>query len=167
MKHRIYLSLGSNLGNRQENLIRAYDLLAPEVQLIQTSSIYETAPWGYLEQPAFLNCVVEAETNQAPRALLVKLKRIETELGRQPTFRNGPRVIDIDILLYDEMVMSSDEITLPHPRMLERAFVLVPLAEIAGDLQYSPTGVTINSLLDGIDKTGVERYDPKGKAEES
>ncbi|MGB8253122.1 MAG: 2-amino-4-hydroxy-6-hydroxymethyldihydropteridine diphosphokinase [Anaerolineaceae bacterium] len=167
MKHRIYLSFGSNLGNRQENLLCAYDLLAPEVRLIRTSSIYETAPWGYLEQPAFLNCVVEAKTNLSPTALLVKLKGIETELGRQPTFRNGPRLIDIDILLYDKMVISSDEITIPHPRMLERAFVLVPLAEIAGDLQYSPTGETINSLLEGIDKKGVERYNPKGKAKES
>ncbi len=167
MKHRIYLSFGSNLGNRHENLLCSYDLLAPEVRLIRTSSIYETAPLGYLEQSAFLNCVVEAETNLSPKALLVKLKGIETELGRQPTFRNGPRLIDIDILLYDKMVISSDEITIPHPRMLERAFVLVPLAEIAGDLQYSPAGETINSLLEGIDKKGVERYNPKGKAKKS
>ncbi len=147
MKHRIFLGLGSNMGNRREKLTCAFQLLAPEVDLIQVSSIYETVPWGYLDQPSFLNCVAEAKTDLSPLKLLKKLKGIEKELGRQATFRNGPRVIDIDILLFDQRVILSSEITIPHPRMLERAFVLVPLAEIAGELHHPITGKSINRII--------------------
>lgn len=163
MNHQVYIGLGSNLGDRHENLIHAMDLLKPEVNLTQSSSIYETAPWGYQEQPAFLNCVIAAVTGLSPQALLKKLKEIEATMGRQPSFRYGPRVIDLDILLYDDLVLSTGELNLPHPRIPERAFVLVPLAEIAGERRMPPKGETIYSLLDRIDKKGIERYNAERK----
>jgi 2-amino-4-hydroxy-6-hydroxymethyldihydropteridine diphosphokinase len=166
MKHLVYLGLGSNLGNRLKNLLRAIELLKPEVLPGKVSSIYETAPWGYKEQPEFLNCVVKAKTNLEPLALLEKLKSIESDLGREPSFRYGPRVIDLDILLYDDQVFSSPLLTIPHPRILERAFVLLPLAEIAGALKHPSAGKTINNLLIGIDKRGIKKYDYKEKDNE-
>jgi len=161
MKHLIYLGLGSNLGNRRENLAHALQMLKPEVKLIQVSPIYETTPWGYLNQPTFLNCAAEAKTDLSPLKLLNKLKWIEKELGRHATFLNGPRIIDIDILLYNQRVMTSDKITIPHPRMLERAFVIVPLADIAGEVHHPVTGKSINDTLEGMDISGVTQYDKK------
>jgi 2-amino-4-hydroxy-6-hydroxymethyldihydropteridine diphosphokinase len=166
MQHRVFLSLGSNLGDRQANLFRAMQLLEPEVGIESVSSIYQTEPWGVQEQPHFLNCAVVANTSLTPHELLVKLKSIEKKMGRQLTFRYGPRLVDLDLLLYDELIMSTDELTIPHPRMLERAFVLVPLAEIAGSLLHPIRKLSFRQLADEINKSGIELYDSNMKDEE-
>ena len=153
----IYLALGSNLGDRLANLRAAIDALAPEVRVIAESSIYETPPWGYTDQPAFLNMAVKAETDLSPLALLRHLKDIESRLGRETTFRYGPRVIDLDILFYDDLVVDEEGLTIPHPRLHERAFVLVPLAEIAPELVHSVRGKTVKEMLGEVDVRGIKK----------
>jgi len=158
MAHPIYLALGSNLGDRLANLQAAISSLPPDVTVWSQSPIYETPPWGITDQPAFLNMVLEGETDLEPLALLVHLKRLETELGRQPSIRYGPRLIDLDVLFYDNLILNTPELTIPHPRLAERAFVLVPLADLAPDLVHPVSGQTVKVLLDAIDTTGVKRY---------
>jgi 2-amino-4-hydroxy-6-hydroxymethyldihydropteridine diphosphokinase len=155
----VYLALGTNLGDRPANLHAAIAALPPSVIVRQSSPIYETPPWGLTDQPAFLNMAVKAETRLEPEALLATLKRIEQELGRTPTVRWGPRVIDIDILFYDDLVLEIPEATIPHPRLHERAFVLVPLAEIAPDLRHPVLGKTVAEMLAECDTTGIERLE--------
>lgn len=147
MQHRVYLALGSNLGDRRANLAAALAALAPQVRLLKRSALYETAPWGYADQPDFLNQVVAAETALPPVELLAYLKEIEVQVGRQPSFRYGPRAIDLDILFYDELVLETPELVIPHPRLDERLFVLAPLAEIAPELVHPVLGVSIGDLL--------------------
>ena len=129
--HTVYLALGSNMGDRRGNLAAALQQLREMMEISAISSIYETEPVGYLEQARFLNMVCSGKTGLSAQELLKRVKEIEKSLGRQPTFRNGPRPIDIDILFYDDLRIAQDGLTIPHPRMAERAFVLVPLAEIA------------------------------------
>jgi 2-amino-4-hydroxy-6-hydroxymethyldihydropteridine diphosphokinase len=140
---RVYLSLGSNVGKREENLERAVDALSHnEVRISARSSLYETEPQGVVRQPWFLNLVVECETRYFPMQLLGVIERIERELGRErgaDAVRWGPRVIDIDILLFGNLVRATSRLTVPHPRMLERRFVLEPLLEIAPDLRHPGT----------------------------
>ena len=131
MKHRVYIALGSNLGDRRANLRNAIDSLPPEVLCLEESPIYETPPWGFTDQPKFLNQVIKTETNLSPGELILHLKGIETRLGRNPSFRNGPRLIDLDILFFDDQVIQQPDLTIPHPRLHERAFVLIPLADLA------------------------------------
>ncbi len=158
MAHTIYLSLGTNIGDRQANLRTALAALPPAVRLVAVSSIYETAPWGYLEQPDFLNLAVKAETKLSPQDLLAHLKSIEEELGREKTVRWGPRRIDLDILFYDKLVLEMDGLTIPHPKIAERAFVLVPLAELAPGLKHPVTGETVREMLAAVDKASVKEY---------
>ena len=133
----VYLSLGSNVGDREANLLAAIAALPPAgVHVKQLSSIYETEPVDYLDQPWFLNCVVEAETELAPQALLQAMRSIEVQLGNKKEFAKGPRKIDLDILLYGNESIDTPELQVPHPRMLERKFVLIPLAEIAPNLRH-------------------------------
>ncbi|MBK9710834.1 MAG: 2-amino-4-hydroxy-6-hydroxymethyldihydropteridine diphosphokinase [Kouleothrix sp.] len=127
----VYLALGSNLGDRRANLRAAVERLAPHVAVEQVSSVYETEPAYVLDQPRFLNAALRGRTELEPAALLALLKQIERGLGRVAGPRFGARVIDLDILVYDDLVMATDELTVPHPRLAERPFVLVPLAEIA------------------------------------
>src|SRR5882762_6866763 len=135
--HTIYLSLGSNLGDRAENLRAAIAALPGiGVRVANVSSMYETEPVDYLEQPWFLNCAVEAETSLAPLDLLHALRGIEERLGSQKEFAKGPRLLDMDILLYGDETIGSPELQIPHPRMLQRNFVLAPLAEIAPSLKH-------------------------------
>lgn len=148
--HRVYLALGTNLGDRAANIEKALALLPPDVQPVRLSPIYETEPWGYTDQPAFLNAVLEAETALAPLDLLAALKRIESEIGRQPTFRYGPRLIDLDILFYDNLILEVDNLVIPHPRLSERLFVLQPLAALAPDLRHPVSGLTVAELLQQI-----------------
>jgi 2-amino-4-hydroxy-6-hydroxymethyldihydropteridine diphosphokinase len=157
MPHRIYLGLGSNLGNRKSYLDSAISALAPAVHAARVSPIYETKPWGYSDQGDFLNMVVEAETDLGPKQLLVLLKGIEVKLGRQPRFRNGPREIDIDILIYDDLILDEVGLRIPHPRLQERAFILAPLADLAPDLAIPGGGKTVAELLKNLEVIGIRK----------
>ena len=153
-----YLALGTNLGDRLANLRAAIDGLAPTVRVTRESPVYETPPWGVTDQPAFLNTVVEAETDLAPHALLEYLKGLETRLGRQPGVRYGPRLIDLDILFYDDLVLEAPSLVIPHPHLHERAFALVPLADLAPDLRHPVLGLVVRDLLVDVDTTGIRLY---------
>lgn len=155
MKHLVYLALGTNLGDRHANLLTAQKALEPEVDVRRSSPVYETPPWGYLDQPSFLNQVLEAETRLTPRDLLQTLKRLEKKLGRKPNFQNGPRLIDVDILFYDDLIINLDGLEIPHPRMEDRAFVLVPMADLAPDFRHPVNGKTIQEMLDQVTRQGV------------
>ena len=144
---KVYLGLGSNLGERQHNLSRAVELLSPQVHVERISSLYETEPVGYLEQPRFLNAVLRATTPLSPLELLAQAKEVEKKLGRIHSFRNGPRPIDIDILFYGKKIINSPELTIPHPRLEERTFMLIPLAEIAPNLAHPVSGMTVREML--------------------
>lgn len=155
--HLVYLALGTNIGQRPANLRKALASLSPQVQVCRVSAVYETAPWGYTDQPTFLNQVIEAKTDLSPTELLSRLKEIEFHLGRQPTFRNGPRLIDLDVLLYDDLVVQDDNLKIPHPGVVSRAFVLVPLADLAPELRHPTAGQTIQELLAQVNTEGVKR----------
>ncbi len=158
-----YLSLGSNLGDRKGNLARALNLLSQQVVVDKVSSIYETEPVGYRDQPLFLNIVCRISTRLSPARLLQLAKQIEAKLGRTNSFRNAPRTIDIDILFYGNKVLNSEGLTIPHTRLTERAFVLVPLAEIAPDLIHPVSGRRVKELLDDLGKAaGVNKWTEAG-----
>jgi len=148
---RCYVGLGSNLGDRVENLRRAVALLGemPGTRVIRTSAVYETAPWGYVDQPAFLNAVAELETTLGAIQLVSVLQSIELALGRTRTFRWGPREIDLDLLLYGESMMARRGLSVPHTSMAERAFVLAPLAELRPDYR-APNGESVARLLERL-----------------
>jgi len=158
MTHIIYISLGSNLGDRLANLRNVMTNISPEVKAVAQSSIYETEPWGYSDQPSFLNQIIKANTNLAPFDLLAFFKEIEVSMGRQETFRFGPRLIDLDILFYDDLVLNTPKLTIPHPRIIERSFVLIPLVEIAPDLYHPVIGKTIQQLTTGVDSSSIEVF---------
>jgi 2-amino-4-hydroxy-6-hydroxymethyldihydropteridine diphosphokinase len=156
MSHIIYLGLGTNLGDRQANLQAAVAGLIPMVGVLRVSSVYETEPWGYRDQPACLNQVLEGETDLQPLDLLVFLKNLELTLGRQTTFLYGPRLIDLDILFFDQAIINQPELVIPHPRLAERAFMLVPLTELAPELRHPLLGLTMRDLKNKIDTSGVK-----------
>jgi 2-amino-4-hydroxy-6-hydroxymethyldihydropteridine diphosphokinase len=155
--HTVYLALGSNLGDRRGNLTAALQRLSKVVKIDALSSLYETEPVGYLEQPQFLNMACRGKTRLSAQDLLKYTQETEIALGRQPTFRNGPRPIDIDILLYDDLQIEQEDLTIPHPGMTKRAFVLAPLAEIAPELVHPTSGKTIQQLLATVSQKGVEK----------
>jgi len=159
VSHSVFLALGTNLGDRPANLRAAIAALPPSVVVRQSSPVYETPPWGLTDQPAFLNMVVKAETRLEPAALLATLKRAEQELGRTPTVRWGPRLIDMDILFYDDLILNTPGLAIPHPHLHERAFVLVPLAELAPDLRHPVLGKTVAEMLAECDTFGIERLE--------
>ncbi|HLK18044.1 MAG TPA: 2-amino-4-hydroxy-6-hydroxymethyldihydropteridine diphosphokinase [Bryobacteraceae bacterium] len=143
-----YLSLGSNLGDRESYLEQAIARLeAGGARVVRRSAVYETEPQDYLDQPRFLNMAVEVETDLAPRELLALIQSIESALGRQRTIPKGPRTIDLDILFYGDIVMTTAELEIPHPRIAQRRFVLDPLAEIAPELRHPVTHQTAGEML--------------------
>jgi GTP cyclohydrolase-4 len=159
----VYLGLGSNLGDRRENLVEALHLLGETLTIERVSSLYETEPVGYEEQPPFYNAVCHAATEIGPFQLLSVIKGIEVALGRTPSFPNAPRPIDVDILLYGDLIIESPQLVVPHSRLEERAFVLIPLAEIGSDLVHPENGYSIGELArevsgrDGVRKIGKLR----------
>ena len=160
-----YLGLGTNLGSREQNLSQALQSLAnsSDIDIVRSSSTYETAPWGYTDQPNFLNCALEVRTKLSPVELLKLAKCIEGDLGRQENFRYGPRLIDIDILLYgtETIHLAQPDLDIPHMRITERAFVLVPLTEIAPEIKHPMLNVSLADLLEKVDgKEDVNLWGP-------
>jgi 2-amino-4-hydroxy-6-hydroxymethyldihydropteridine diphosphokinase len=158
MAHTVYLGLGSNLGDRLVNLQAACSALTPYACIFSASPVYETAPWGYTDQPAFLNQVLGVETDLSPVELMATLKQVEADLGRISSFRYGPRLIDLDILFYDDLVLVTPGLVIPHPRLAERAFVLVPLAGLAPGLRHPVIGKTVSELLASVDASEVRTF---------
>jgi 2-amino-4-hydroxy-6-hydroxymethyldihydropteridine diphosphokinase len=159
----IYLSLGSNVGDRAAQIARAVEALAAAgMRVARQSSLYSTEPVDVRTQSWFLNCVLEAETDLLPRQLLRVLQEVERSLGRKRLVRRGPRAMDIDLLLYGASVMRAPELEVPHPRMAERRFVLVPLAELAPMLRHPTLRKTVAELLaETRDRSSVRRWRPK------
>jgi 2-amino-4-hydroxy-6-hydroxymethyldihydropteridine diphosphokinase len=157
-EHIVYLALGTNLGDRLANLKQAIASLTPQLDVKAKSQVYETPPWGYEDQPKFLNQVVKAKTYLDPEPLLKHLKRLEVALGRKESFVNGPRLIDMDILFYDDLVMDKPALVLPHPRLQERAFVLLPLMDINPDLVHPVNKKTVREMVALCNVEGIEKF---------
>ena len=149
----VYLGLGSNLGDRQANLLHALALLSPDIKIGKVSPVYDTAPVGNKNQPRFLNLVCKVNTSLPPLRLLNFLKEIEMQMGRVTAPPNSPRPIDIDILFYGDLIMETPILVIPHPRLTERAFVLVPLVDIAPRLKHPVSGKTTSRLLKELKRT--------------
>jgi 2-amino-4-hydroxy-6-hydroxymethyldihydropteridine diphosphokinase len=157
-EHTVYLALGSNLGDRFANLKQAIDSLTPQLEVKAKSSVYETPPWGFEDQPKFLNQVVKAKTYLNPEPLLKHLKRLEVALGRQASFPNGPRLIDMDILFYDDLILNTSSLVIPHPRLQERGFVLLPLMELSPDLVHPLIKKSIREMAAQCDVGGIKKF---------
>ncbi len=147
----VYLSLGSNLGDRRANLKKALRLLGECLEIARVSSVYDTEPVGVGEQPRFLNLVCRVNTDIGPMQLLSLIKGIESSMGRDLSLRNSPRIIDIDIIFYGDTIIESPELIIPHSRMRERAFVLVPFAEIAPEVVHPLSGERIDELASRVE----------------
>ncbi|HEX7049181.1 MAG TPA: 2-amino-4-hydroxy-6-hydroxymethyldihydropteridine diphosphokinase [Longimicrobiales bacterium] len=155
---RVYLGLGTNLGDREAHLREALRRLRAVVAIDAVSSVYQSEPVGYRAQPDFWNLVVRGRTELAPEALLEATRAIERAMGRRPSFRNAPRVIDIDLLFYDDVRMATPSLVLPHPRLIDRAFVLRPLVELDPELRHPGTGERLAEVLSrarGLERTEV------------
>lgn len=153
----MYLSLGSNLSDRFANLRRAVDELQNHVTVTAVSPVFATEPWGDTDQPPFLNICVAVVGDLSPHEMLHQIKAIERKMGREPSHRWGPRLIDIDILFHDKLILQDEELTIPHPHIAERAFVLAPLAVIIPDFRHPQTGISVQEMLEKVDLSGIER----------
>lgn len=161
----VYLGLGANLGNRAENLRMALRYVSSLARVDAVSSLYETAPVGDDRQPNYYNAVCRIATGLTPEALLDYLKRVEFEIGRRPSPRWASRPIDLDVLLYGERVVETSKLSVPHPLLAERAFVLVPLAEIAPDVRHPVLDTTVSEMLSSLSEAelaGVTKLEPPG-----
>jgi 2-amino-4-hydroxy-6-hydroxymethyldihydropteridine diphosphokinase len=159
-----YLSIGSNLGDRLETFRKAFQLLSesPHIKLVSCSSLYETDPIGYEDQDCFLNAVLKVKTDLEPEQLLHACMKIEQDLGRKREIRWGPRTLDLDILLYNHENIETEILSVPHPRMHERAFVIVPLMEVDPDISLPQMHAPLSDLLEQIsDKEGVRLWKVK------
>jgi len=162
MNNKVYIGLGSNVGNKADNLARAIHLIQniEDVHLIKMSSLYQTAPWGKTDQEDFINQVIEIETELLPLDLLHRLQDIEIKLGRHRDVRWGPRSIDLDVLLYGRETIDLEELKVPHPYLLQRLFVLIPLQEIEPELEF-PDGSKImevlNRVIDSADPSDIRK----------
>ena len=154
-EHRVFLGLGTNLGDRQAHLLQALQYLQSRISLEAVSPFYETDPVGYTSQPSFLNAVCEGRTTLPPRDLLAFVKWVERHMGRTPTFRHGPRLIDVDVLFYDDLVLHSPELEIPHPGVAERAFVLGPLGDIAPEFVHPVLKKTVRELALQVGSAGI------------
>lgn len=158
-----YIGLGANLGDRAATLRAAVERLGDLGRITAASSLYETEPVGFREQPPFLNAVIALETDLSPTELHGELIAIERDLGRVRTFRNAPRTLDLDVLLMDDLFLDTPDLALPHPRMHERAFVLAPLAEIAPEVRHPTLGLSVADLLAALpDHSGIEVWTSPG-----
>jgi len=146
----VYLGLGSNVGDREGNIRKALGLLAESCEVKRVSSLYETEPLGYRDQGWFLNAAVEVECDLQPKELMHRLKTLEKRLGRKETFKYGPRIIDVDILFYDNVALDADGLVIPHPRLHERLFVLEPLNELCPDRVHPLIKRTVSELRSGV-----------------
>lgn len=146
-KHIVYLALGTNLGDREDNLNKALQALPPQIEVSAVSRLYETAPAYVVDQPAFLNIAIRGQTDLSPADLLAYLKLLEAKIGREKTTRYGPRKIDLDIIYYDDLLVDLPYLQIPHPRMSERGFVLYPLADIAPNMVHPVLKRTNQELL--------------------
>ena len=155
MSYPVYIALGSNLGDRLENLRNAVRSLFPSAPVCRLSEIYETPPWGYLQQPPFLNMAVEAQTSLALQNLLNLVQSIEKKMGREKEILNGPRVIDLDILFIESIISQDDQLTVPHPRMRYRGFVLRPMMDLAPQFIHPELGLSISALLQECNLDGI------------
>lgn len=152
-----YIALGSNMGDRLNYLEKALSCFKQyhQLELKKASSVYETPPWGKTDQSPFLNCVLEIDTSFTPQMLLETLREIERQLGRERKEKWGPRTIDLDILLYGDEIINTTDLTIPHPRMSQRAFVMIPLIEIAPDLIHPVFKKTMKELADLLPKENM------------
>ena len=147
----VYIGIGSNLGNREENCEKAINLISQKgIEVLKRSSFYETEPWGVKEQPKFINAALEVETDLEPEELLKTIKGIETDIGRVSGIRWGPRLIDFDILLYNDLTVKTDNLEIPHPGVKDRGFVLMPLSDIAPEKVHPVLKKSIKKLLSEI-----------------
>ena len=153
----VLLGLGSNQGDRVTNLRAAIRRLPPSVTVERVSALYETAPWGVTDQSVFLNAALLGETSLSPVELLYHVKQIEQYVGRRPGERWGPRILDIDILYYDDILLDTPDLQVPHPRIAERAFALCPLADLAPDLADPRSGKSVRDMLASVGDVGIER----------
>ena len=156
--HTVYLAPGSNLDNRLANLKQAVAALSPQMEVKARSHVYETPPWGFEDQPRFLNQVIKAKTYLEPEPLLKHIKRLEATLGRKTSFQNGPRLIDIDILFYDDLILNTPSLVIPHPRLHERGFVLLPLMDIDPDLVHPANKKSVREMAALSDVAGIEKF---------
>ncbi|WP_052013295.1 2-amino-4-hydroxy-6-hydroxymethyldihydropteridine diphosphokinase [Halalkalibacter akibai] len=161
MRHNVYIALGSNVGERYSHLITAIELIEEHehIKLVKRSSIYETEPIGYVDQQSFLNMVIHIQTDLHARELLDVTQKIEQQCGRKRDVRWGPRTLDLDILLFDQEYMLMEDLSIPHPRMWERAFVIIPLMELHPTLRATHLNKSIHEIAEGlVDKEGVRRW---------
>jgi len=162
-KNRVFLGLGSNIGKKRNNLINAIRLINQQenIEVHDISKFYSSPPYGFEEQESFINCVIEIFTDLSPQELIKILKNIEKKLGRKPTFRWGPRVIDIDILFYEDFIVEEKDLIIPHPDIQNRAFVLVPMAEIDSEFIHPVFKKTIYQMMNELDLREILKLKPE------